>query len=670
MIIRKYLLKIPMKKLSLKRIKLSLDIVFVFLFLVSFFSQEVLSINIEHPDQDLYGRNKLEFYIQKSKSFLNESSTQVRENALIAYKIASANHDTAYLALAYSYLGASYVMESQLDTAIVLLEKAEVFAQKSPKKDPLIRVLNNLGTIYELNNNDQKAFEYYEKATSIIDDYQLSGFYKPRLSLASQFCKRNQKDTAIILLNKIIEDSKTNSDLYFELLARLNLLEIKIQINQYDLEKSNHELEDIYELINVKGFKNLNNRFLEVDILLNIKKRRLEEAYQLTKKLPYITINDKKKKAFLIGEIKKAYLEEKNIQKVRKTDSIYSLINREIINDYKNQISLHSNSLYELSNQDLILEQMRSDFKELERSNNLNRAFLKISLIALFVIIVSVFIFSFSRLKNIKNKMNLKYDSDSLQTYKIKDSFIENFEFCPIFKLDRNFNYQEANQLFYELSGKNGIESLRGTNDFDLPWKLHTEKLVKIYKEVEQELQAKYIIEDIYNCNSEILFLPLLNDEQFIGILGFLLPKNNRNNLRLNEREGMKDKVSKAEKTKKILIVDDESDNIILIKKLLKKYACDFIEANSGLQALDILKNTNIDIVLMDLEMPEMNGFETVKNISSENRENIHILALTAHSKNEISDTDLKLFDDVVMKPINRNILVDKLSLTLKITEN
>jgi len=656
-----------MKKLNPKNI-----VLFINLSLAIIFSHSVKSLNNELPDHDLYGREKLEFYIQKSKSFIGESSTEVRHNALLAYNIASANHDTVYLALACSYVGASYVMENQLDTAIVLLEKAEYYALKSNEKDPLIRVYNNLGTIYELNENLNNAYKYYTKANKIIEDNQLSNYYKPRLSLAAIYCKRNERDKAIALLTKIIEDSRNNSDLYFELLARLNLLETEIYTGKHDLKKVNEEFQLISELLQKNEIEDLQTRFLELKTLINIENGQLVKAFALIGQLPHISIEDKKTKSILIGRIKEAYIERANIQQIGTFDSIQKQINKEIFNDYEYQVSLNHNSLYELSNQNLILDQIRSDKNELEKKTILYKTLFRASIVVLIVFLIAVSVLFFSYKFKDKNKINYsKYDPDNFQERKINEDFFETFEFCPIFKLDKNFNYLEANNLFYQLSGKDGKESLRGSNDFDLPWREKSEKLVSIYKEIEKKVQAKYIVEDLFNCKSEILFLPLIKDEQFRGVLGILIPVNKDDELDLNEKMTMKDdKEEGLHGTSRILLVDDEIDNIILIKSLLKKYDCILKTADNGFQALEILKEEQFDFVLMDLEMPEMSGYETVMNISEDERNKIQVLALTAHSKNEISEKDLKLFDDILTKPISRNMLVSKLSLSLKTSEN
>lgn len=656
-----------MKKQNLKTKNLFL------LLLVSsilIYIQDAKSINKEYPDQDLYGRKKLEFYIQKSQSFINESSIQVRQNAVKAFNLASANHDTIYIALAYSYIGASYVMENHLDTAILLLENAELFALKSGEKDPLIRVYNNLGTIYELNKNYNTSYSYYSKANKIIKDNHLSRYYKPRLSLASMYCKMDERDKAIKLLTEIINDAHSNSELYFELLARLNLIETKIIEGDFDLNMINFEFQNISEVLENQNFDKLRSRYLQLEVLLSIENSDLQKALGLIEQLPYISIDDKKTKLFILGKIKNAYQQRDNFKKYRYVDSIQNQINNELLKDFEYQISMHSNALYELSNQKLILNQIQSDKSELEKKlSNLKTLYL-VSIVALFVIFSAVFIlfYSYNRGQRKKAKQP-KYEPDSFQSINVEESFIETFEFCPIFKLDKKFNYVEANQLFYKLSGKESKQSLRGNNDFDLPWKEESNKLVSIYKKLEKDLKSKYITEDIFNCNSEILFLPLLKDEQFVGILGILIPINRNLIPEMKSNLSMKTDGDNMIRSTKILLVDDELDNIILIKRLLKKHLCTLWTASSGKEALSILSEEDFDFVLMDLEMPDMNGPETVRNIDADKRSKFKLLALTAHSKNEILESDLKLFDDILTKPISRNMLVNKLSLPLQTSE-
>jgi CheY-like chemotaxis protein len=86
----------------------------------------------------------------------------------------------------------------------------------------------------------------------------------------------------------------------------------------------------------------------------------------------------------------------------------------------------------------------------------------------------------------------------------------------------------------------------------------------------------------------------------------------------------------------KIIIADDYYTNRLLVSEILKSLGHDYIIAENGKQALEALENNNdVDLVLMDLEMPVMNGIEAMRYIRDRlvyPKSNIPIIALTAHN--------------------------------------
>lgn len=65
---------------------------------------------------------------------------------------------------------------------------------------------------------------------------------------------------------------------------------------------------------------------------------------------------------------------------------------------------------------------------------------------------------------------------------------------------------------------------------------------------------------------------------------------------------------------KRILVVDDDTMNLMRTKMILEKYY-EIVLAESGEEALDKLKNEDIDLVLLDIAMPKMNGIETFEHM-------------------------------------------------------
>jgi len=90
-------------------------------------------------------------------------------------------------------------------------------------------------------------------------------------------------------------------------------------------------------------------------------------------------------------------------------------------------------------------------------------------------------------------------------------------------------------------------------------------------------------------------------------------------------------------KNKKILLVDDDMRNIFALSKILKKKGMHIFRAENGKIAIDILKkNTDIDIILLDVMMPIMDGYETAKKIREiKEIKNIPIISLTAKAMKE-----------------------------------
>ena len=116
-----------------------------------------------------------------------------------------------------------------------------------------------------------------------------------------------------------------------------------------------------------------------------------------------------------------------------------------------------------------------------------------------------------------------------------------------------------------------------------------------------------------------------------------------------------------------ILIVDDILMNRVLLKELLQQIPCETKEAKNGLEAIEILKTSKIDIVLMDIEMPKMNGLETtryIRNELSSPLNNVPIIALTAHNPSDFfEDFSCVGFNDLLTKPYSFEKVINAIKL-------
>lgn len=108
--------------------------------------------------------------------------------------------------------------------------------------------------------------------------------------------------------------------------------------------------------------------------------------------------------------------------------------------------------------------------------------------------------------------------------------------------------------------------------------------------------------------------------------------------------------------SKKILLVDDDMRNVFALSKILKERGMEIIKAENGLIALETLdKNPEIDLVLMDIMMPEMDGYEAMRKIRAQTKYNhLPVIALTAKAMKEDKQKCIDAgASDYITKPVD-----------------
>ena len=112
-----------------------------------------------------------------------------------------------------------------------------------------------------------------------------------------------------------------------------------------------------------------------------------------------------------------------------------------------------------------------------------------------------------------------------------------------------------------------------------------------------------------------------------------------------------------------ILVVEDNELNQMVAKGLLEYNGASAAIANHGKEALEILRNETIDCVLMDIQMPVMDGLEATQMIRANAQwVDLSIIAVTANADHQYKDLCRSVgMNDFLTKPINPELLVNTL---------
>jgi two-component system, sensor histidine kinase and response regulator len=119
-----------------------------------------------------------------------------------------------------------------------------------------------------------------------------------------------------------------------------------------------------------------------------------------------------------------------------------------------------------------------------------------------------------------------------------------------------------------------------------------------------------------------------------------------------------------------ILVVDDTQDNLDLLEFALRRKPVKMLRAASGFECLDIAREQNPDVILLDIQMPGMDGFETLKRLREEDlTAKIPVILLTAQKKDPVSiEKGLQLGADLYLtKPIDTEELLVRTRMLIRI---
>ena len=112
---------------------------------------------------------------------------------------------------------------------------------------------------------------------------------------------------------------------------------------------------------------------------------------------------------------------------------------------------------------------------------------------------------------------------------------------------------------------------------------------------------------------------------------------------------------------KTILIVDNDSASLLLLNEILEEFEFIIFCAGNGYSALKLLQEQSVDLVLLDIILPDISGFSVLEEIKSKFDYQIKVIVQTTF---KVEDNKYYLdagFDDYIIKPINTEELLEKI---------
>jgi putative two-component system response regulator len=126
-----------------------------------------------------------------------------------------------------------------------------------------------------------------------------------------------------------------------------------------------------------------------------------------------------------------------------------------------------------------------------------------------------------------------------------------------------------------------------------------------------------------------------------------------------------------SKRSAQIMIVDDDPDTVSILARHLEREGFVAIEAGSGAQCLKLVEQNEVDVILLDLMMPDMDGFQVTRALkNSPETAEIPIIMITARDDIEARAEGMRLgVSDFLSKPVFRRQLANRIRAQLQVSE-
>lgn len=114
---------------------------------------------------------------------------------------------------------------------------------------------------------------------------------------------------------------------------------------------------------------------------------------------------------------------------------------------------------------------------------------------------------------------------------------------------------------------------------------------------------------------------------------------------------------------KKILVIEDNEQNLYLVKFILEKHGYEVIQARNGQAGIEIARQVSLDLILLDIQLPIMDGYEVARELKKLlGKKRVPIIAVTSYAM--LGDREKALESgctDYITKPINPDTFIDRI---------
>lgn len=595
---------------------------------------------------------------QLCSSYLNQAVQyrfqNLKSQCIEAYekslKYAIKSKNIYYISMTYINYSGSLIELDELKKAKEKLKIGYKIALENKLLNALALVNANYGKLYDKNKNFKKSGNYYKKAVDLYNTINNTNeSTQAKILLAEAFINLNQFDEAEMILVNALEFSKENnikSNLNSIYLNLSNLFELKENFKNslYYFKQHKTINEELYNNETDKRIKNL--EVIQQINILKIEKKTAETMANI--KHDFLAnmsheirtpINSVLGICYLLQQQSLSEIQENYVNRLKRSGE--NLLG--IINDVLDISKIESGKM-ELIEQSFSLNTLIQDVyntiepksiekklpfyieKKYENDILLNGDAIRLQQVLINLVANAI---KFTTSGNVTLKIETKVVN--LQTLQVVFKVIDTGIGIPKNKLNTIFGrYEQATAEIKTTFGGTGLG-------------------LSISKKIIELMRGNIVIKSKLNIGTV-----------FIITIPFYIEKNKKT-------EELQNKTKQNTATlnnKTILIADDNTENRLVAKGIFE--SCNktvkIIEALNGIEVIEILSKQNVDFLFIDLDMPKLNGIETVQKIRK-NKKHIHLpiigntASLMSLTIEEIKDLG---FNDFIYKPYKPEELIRK----------